>query len=53
MRAVRYHGQGDIRVEEIQEPGSCGVGEVKVRMNILFLFQFLAGYFEYYIILTL
>ncbi|GLA65994.1 hypothetical protein AtubIFM56815_010523 [Aspergillus tubingensis] len=31
MRAVRYHGQGDIRVEEIQEPGSCGVGEVKIR----------------------
>ncbi|GLA15966.1 hypothetical protein AnigIFM62618_002523 [Aspergillus niger] len=31
MRAVRYHGRGDIRVEEIQEPGSCGVGEVKIR----------------------
>ncbi|GAA91532.1 alcohol dehydrogenase, zinc-containing [Aspergillus luchuensis IFO 4308] len=25
MRAVRYHGRGDIRVEEIQEPGSCGM----------------------------
>ncbi|PWY89008.1 GroES-like protein [Aspergillus heteromorphus CBS 117.55] len=30
MRAVRYHGPGDVRVEEIEEP-RCGVGEVKIR----------------------
>ncbi|PYH91722.1 alcohol dehydrogenase [Aspergillus ellipticus CBS 707.79] len=30
MRAVRYHGPEDIRVEEIEEP-SCGVGQVKIR----------------------
>ena len=29
MKSVRYHGPGDIRVEEISEP-ICGRGEVKV-----------------------
>jgi threonine dehydrogenase-like Zn-dependent dehydrogenase len=30
MRAARYHGVEDIRVEEIEEP-VCGEGQVKVR----------------------
>ncbi|KAL4946834.1 hypothetical protein BDV06DRAFT_835 [Aspergillus oleicola] len=30
MKAVRYHGPKDIRVEEIEEP-VCGKGEVKLR----------------------
>ncbi|RJE24423.1 Dehydrogenase [Aspergillus sclerotialis] len=30
MRAVRYHGRGDIRVDQIDEP-MCGDGEVKIR----------------------
>lgn len=29
MRAVRYHGRGDVRVDQIDEP-VCGEGEVKV-----------------------
>jgi hypothetical protein len=29
MRAVRFHGRGDIRVDEIDEP-VCGEGQVKV-----------------------
>jgi threonine dehydrogenase-like Zn-dependent dehydrogenase len=29
MRAVRFHGRGDIRVDEIDEP-VCGDGQVKV-----------------------
>lgn len=29
MKSVRFHGPGDIRVEEIDEP-VCGRGEVKV-----------------------
>lgn len=34
MRAVRYHGRGDIRVDQIDEP-VCGDGEVKVRYYLL------------------
>lgn len=30
MKAARFHGRGDIRVEEIEEP-TCGKGQVKVR----------------------
>jgi threonine dehydrogenase-like Zn-dependent dehydrogenase len=30
MRAARFHGIGDIRVEEIEEP-KCGEGQVKVK----------------------
>ncbi|KAF9253372.1 hypothetical protein DTO027I6_3417 [Penicillium roqueforti] len=30
MRAVRFHGRGDIRVDEIEEP-VCGDGQVKIR----------------------
>ncbi|KAE8151762.1 chaperonin 10-like protein [Aspergillus avenaceus] len=30
MKAVRFHGRGDIRVEEIDEP-ICGDGQVKIR----------------------
>lgn len=30
MRAVRFHGPGDIRVDEIDEP-TCGKGQVKMR----------------------
>ncbi|PYI11784.1 alcohol dehydrogenase [Aspergillus sclerotiicarbonarius CBS 121057] len=30
MKAVRFHGRGDIRVEEIDEP-TCGKGQVKMR----------------------
>ncbi|GAQ06189.1 (R,R)-butanediol dehydrogenase [Aspergillus lentulus] len=30
MRAVRFHGRGDIRVDEIDEP-VCGDGQVKIR----------------------
>lgn len=33
MRAVRFHGRGDIRVDQIEEP-VCGAGEVKVRQAI-------------------
>ncbi len=29
MRAARYHGKEDIRIEQIDEP-SCGKGQVKV-----------------------
>lgn len=29
MKSVRFHGPGDIRVEEIEEP-VCGKGQVKV-----------------------
>jgi threonine dehydrogenase-like Zn-dependent dehydrogenase len=29
MKAVRFHGQRDVRVEEVEEP-KCGVGQVKV-----------------------
>ncbi|KAI9373657.1 chaperonin 10-like protein [Aspergillus egyptiacus] len=30
MRAVRFHGRGDIRVDQIDEP-VCGEGQVKIR----------------------
>lgn len=30
MRAVRFHGRGDIRLDEVEEP-VCGSGQVKVR----------------------
>ncbi|OOG00637.1 hypothetical protein ASPCADRAFT_38429 [Aspergillus carbonarius ITEM 5010] len=30
MKAVRFHGRGDIRIEEIDEP-TCGKGQVKMR----------------------
>lgn len=30
MRAVRFHGRGDIRLDEVEEP-ICGSGQVKVR----------------------
>lgn len=29
MRAVRFHGKEDVRVDEIEEP-VCGAGQVKV-----------------------
>lgn len=29
MKAVRFHGPGDIRLDEIEEP-VCGKGQVKV-----------------------
>lgn len=29
MRAVRFHGRGDIRLDEVEEP-VCGSGQVKV-----------------------
>lgn len=31
MRAVRYHGRDDIRVEDVPEPGDPGPGELLVR----------------------
>ncbi|PYH49503.1 uncharacterized protein BP01DRAFT_420446 [Aspergillus saccharolyticus JOP 1030-1] len=30
MKAVRFHGRGDIRLDEIEEP-TCGKGQVKLR----------------------
>ncbi|KAL2837183.1 chaperonin 10-like protein [Aspergillus pseudoustus] len=30
MRAARFHGRGDIRIDQIEEP-VCGEGEVKIR----------------------
>jgi threonine dehydrogenase-like Zn-dependent dehydrogenase len=30
MRAARFHGIGDIRIEQIEEP-KCGDGQVKVK----------------------
>ncbi|CAI7648179.1 unnamed protein product [Penicillium glandicola] len=30
MRAVRFHGRGDIRLDEVEEP-VCGNGQVKIR----------------------
>ncbi|GII32998.1 alcohol dehydrogenase catalytic domain-containing protein [Planotetraspora mira] len=32
MRAVRWHGAGDVRVEEVAPPASPGAGEVRVRV---------------------
>lgn len=38
MRAVRFHGRGDIRLDEIEEP-VCGHGQVKVcQLNVEDLF---------------
>lgn len=36
MRAVRFHGRGDIRVDEIEEP-VCGDGQVKVSLAFMFM----------------
>lgn len=33
MRAVRYHGREDVRVDEVSEP-VCGSGQVKVCQGI-------------------
>lgn len=33
MRAVRFHGRGDIRLDEVDEP-VCGSGQVKVWISI-------------------
>lgn len=33
MRAVRLHGAGDLRVEEVAEPGAPGPGEVLLRVR--------------------
>lgn len=30
MKAVRFHGQRDVRVEEVEEP-TCGKGQVKIK----------------------
>lgn len=39
MRAVRFHGRADIRLDEIEEP-VCGYGQVKVcQINIENLFH--------------
>lgn len=32
MKAIRYHGPGDVRVEEIPLPG-CGEGEIRVKVD--------------------
>ncbi|KAI9827939.1 MAG: hypothetical protein M1819_006882 [Sarea resinae] len=47
MRAIRYHGRLDVRLEEIPEP-VCGVGEVKIRPSFVGicgtdLHEYLAG----------
>ncbi|GJP97414.1 hypothetical protein AlacWU_10313 [Aspergillus niger] len=34
MKAARFHGRGDIRVEEIEEP-TCGKGQVKMRPSFV------------------
>ncbi|PWY81046.1 alcohol dehydrogenase [Aspergillus eucalypticola CBS 122712] len=34
MKAARFHGRGDIRVEEIEEP-RCGKGQVKMRPSFV------------------
>ncbi|OQD79036.1 hypothetical protein PENANT_c065G11578 [Penicillium antarcticum] len=31
MKSVRFHGPGDVRVDDVKEP-SCGQGQVKVRL---------------------
>jgi hypothetical protein len=35
MRAARFHGRGDIRIDQIEEP-VCGEGQVKVCVPIYF-----------------
>lgn len=34
MKSVRFHGRGDVRVDEVEEP-VCGKGQVKVRLTPL------------------
>lgn len=34
MRAVRFHGREDIRVDEVEEP-VCGDGQIKVYLDFL------------------
>ncbi|GAQ47622.1 hypothetical protein AtubIFM54640_008094 [Aspergillus tubingensis] len=34
MKAARFHGRGDIKVEEIEEP-TCGKGQVKMRPSFV------------------
>ncbi|KAJ5841776.1 hypothetical protein N7534_011606 [Penicillium rubens] len=36
MRAVRFHGRGDIRVDEVEEP-ICGNGQVKASLPLLLI----------------
>ncbi|KAJ5178307.1 uncharacterized protein N7500_001006 [Penicillium coprophilum] len=40
MRAVRFHGRGDIRVDEVEEP-ICGEGQVKASLALLVAFVML------------
>ena len=42
MKAVRFHGQRDIRVEEVPIP-KCGKGQVKVRKLSRFKSQLAHG----------
>ncbi|KAJ5356692.1 Polyketide synthase enoylreductase [Penicillium concentricum] len=37
MRAVRFHGRGDIRIDEVEEP-VCGSGQVKASLALLVAF---------------
>lgn len=34
MRAVRFHGRRDIRIDEVEEP-ACGNGQVKASLALL------------------
>lgn len=34
MKAIRFHGPGDIRLDEVEEP-VCGKGQVKVSLDRL------------------
>lgn len=36
MRAVRFHGRRDIRIDEVQEP-VCGKGQVKASLTLLLI----------------
>lgn len=33
MRAARYHGQGDVRIEEVDSPGQAGPGDLLIQVN--------------------
>ena len=33
MLAARWHGAGDVRVEEVPEPGAPGVGEALIEID--------------------
>ena len=33
MKAARYYGRGDVRVEDVPEPGSPGTDEVQLRVG--------------------